>query len=307
MDPIEGPYEFGEEPPWELMGWLPDQVEEAQLKCAKHFVDFRMFDTPLPLPPPPIWELTKSINNGDHLPTFRQAIGDCVAAAIRQAGARLQVADIVARFQEEEFKPWFVPFIYGISRVQIGGGQIDGDGSTGAWGAAAVKQYGVLFDHDLEVPPYSADVARGWGVPPGPPEIHIVRAAFRPVKTTARLITIHQIRDALCNYHPITIASMRGFKMQPVDRDGFHVFVPEGEWPHQMALLAWMDEPFRAAYRLNSWGPNAHGTPLNGEPPGGAWCTAECIESELLKRETEVFAYSGFAGFPSAPNRGLIT
>jgi len=306
MDPIEGPYEFGDQPPRELMGWLPEQVAEAQVKCARYFVDFRMLDTPRPQPPPPIWTLTKRINKGDHLPTFRQKIGDCIGAGIRQTGARLQVADIAARFQEEVLRPWFVPFIYGISRVQIGRGQIDGDGSTGAWGAAAVKQYGVLFDDDTDVPLYSADVGRTWGRPPGPPETHIRTAASRPVKSTARLTTIHQIRTALCNYHPITIASMRGFKMQPVNRDGFHVFVPEGTWPHQMALLAWMDEPFQAAYRLNSWGPNPHGTPLNDEPPGGAWCTADCIEEELQARETEVFTYSGFAGFPTAPNRGLI-
>ncbi len=306
MAEINGPFEFGDEPPRELMGWLPEQVAEAQVKCARYFVDFRMLDTPSPQPPPPIWTLTKKINNGNHLPTFKQAIGDCVAAAIRQAGARLQVADIVARFQEEVFRPWFPPFIYGISRVQIGGGQIDGDGSTGAWGAAAVQRYGVLFDDDDYVPKYSAHIARGWGVPPGPPSQHLPTAASRPVKSTARLTTIHQIRTALCNYHPVTIASMRGFKMKPVDRDGFHVFVPEGTWPHQMTLLAWMDEPFKAAYRLNSWGPDAHGQPLNDEPAGGAWCTAACIEQELRGRETEVFAYSGFAGFPSAPNRGLI-
>jgi len=306
MNTIPGPYKFGVNPPRHLMGWLEEQVPKATEEGKEFQTDFKIINAPSPQIPPPIWTLTKQINNGRHLPTFEQAIGDCVAAGIRHAGARLQVAEIVAGYQEEVLRPWYVPFIYGISRVQIGGGQIDGDGSTGAWGAAAVQRYGVLFDHDDQVPEYSAAVAREWGRRPGPPGAHILTATNRLVKATSRLGTIAQVREALCNYYPITVASSQGFKMEPVERDGFHVFVPSGTWMHQMALIAWMDEPFSAAYRLNSWGPDAHGTPLNDEPPGGAWCTAEILEKELACSSCEFYTYSNFEGYPSAPNRGLI-
>jgi len=306
MNTIPGPYKFGFEPPRHLMGWLKPEVEKAIEEGDKFQSPFEIINQSNPQVPPPIWTLTKSINNGQHLPTFEQAIGDCVAAGIRHAGARLQVAEIVAQYQEEVLRPWYVPFIYGISRVQIGGGQIDGDGSTGTWGAAAVKRYGVLFDQDFDVPKYSAAVAREWGRRPGPPAKHLIRAAPRTVLTTSRLRSIDQVREALCNYYPITVASSQGFKMEPVERDGFHIFVRSGTWMHQMALIAWMDEPFPAAYRLNSWGPHAHGTPLNDEPPGGAWCTANVLEEELTWRDTEVYTYSNFEGYPSAPNRGLI-
>lgn len=306
MNPISGPFKFGHDPPKHLMGWLEDKAPAAGERFAKYQDPFLIKNNPSPPPPPPIWTLTKKINNGKHLPTFEQLIGDCVAAGLSQAGARLQVAEISAEYQEEILRPWFVPFIYGISRVQIGGGQIDGDGSTGTWGAAAVKQYGVLFDDDQNVPKYSAAIGRSWGRQPGPPAQHLFQAQDRPVKTTARLRRTDQIREALCNYYPVTIASARGFKMAPVRRDGFHVFVPSGTWMHQMSLIAWMDKPFQAAYRLNSWGPDAHGTPLNDEPPGGAWCTAECLAEELAWQSTEVYTYSNFEGFPSAPNRGLI-
>lgn len=306
MNTTPGPFKYGNEPPRHLMGWLPDQVTEASEKTANLQTPFAIKGPPPPQPPPPIWTYSKQLNNGNHLPTFDQQIGDCVAAGLAQAGARLQVAEIALGYQEEVLKPWFVPFIYGISRVQIGGGQLDGDGSTGAWGAAAVKQYGVLFDTDPGVPKYSAAIGRTWGRPPGPPEVHQSEAQARPVKTTSRLANTSKIREALCNYYPITIASSRGFKMQPINRDGFHVFVPSGTWMHQMSLIAWMDEPFQAAYRLNSWGPDAHGTPLNGEPPGGAWCTIECLERELGWSDTEVYTYSTFEGFPSIPNLGLI-
>jgi len=305
MKDIKGPFKFGPNPPRHLMGWLEEQVPKASEEYADILTPFVIAGLPPPYPPPPIWTLTKQINNGNHLPTLEQAIGDCVAFGVAQAGARLQVAEIVSLHQAEILKPWFPPFIYGISRVQIGDGQIDGDGSTGAWGAAAVADYGVLFTDDDQVPKYSASVARTWGDPPGPPAKHIYTAHSRPVETIARLESLDQIRDALCNYHPITIASSRGFKMIPIERDGFHVFVPSGTWMHQMSLIAWMNDPFPAAYRLNSWGPDAHGTPLNDEPPGGAWCTAECLGDELANRNTEVYAYSDFEGFPSAPARGL--
>jgi len=306
MRTIPGPYKFGLVAPRNLMGWLQEQVPKAKEDCAALQTDFKIINPHSPIVPPPIWTLTKQINNGKHLPTFEQAIGDCVAAAIRHVGARLQVAEIVAQYQEEVLRPWYAPFIYGTSRVQIGGGQIDGDGSTGTWGAAAVKQYGVLFDQDDKVPTYSAAIAREWGRRPGPPAVHILRAANRLVKTTSRLTKLDQLRDALCNYYSVTVASSQGFDMQPIERDGFHVFKPTGTWMHQMALIAWMDEPFQAAYRLNSWGPDAHGTPLNDEPPGGAWCTTDVLEKELACSNCEFYTYSNFDGYPSAPNRGLI-
>ena len=306
-EPIKGPFEFGDEPPKHLMGWRPELVDVAMKEVQKDFSHYDGLEQSIPPVPTPIWELTKKINNGRHLPTLRQETGDCVGTGVAQVGARLQVAEIATLFQEEILKTWCSAFIYGISRVQIGGGRIPGPGSTGAWGAAAVKQYGVLFDDDPGVPEYSGRLADDWGERPGPPERFQKLAADNKVKTIAPIVAIGDLRDALCNYHGITVASMRGFEMKPIEREGYHVFVPEGTWPHQMALLAWMDEPFQAAYRLNSWGPDAHGSPLRGEPPGGAWCTMDCLEEELAQTNHEFFAYSKFEGFPSAADRGILS
>jgi len=299
--PIKGPFEFGDEPPKHLCGWRPDLVDHAAKQCRHLFTDFDHPEKEIPKVPRPVWELTKLINNGHHLPTFRQETGDCVAAGLAQAGARLQVAEIATLYQEELLRLWYVPFIYGISRVQIGGGQIPGPGSTGAWGAAAVKQYGILFDSDPDVPTYTGQTSDRWGEPPGPPANFLPVAADNLVESAAPLTTIEQVREALCNYYPITIASSQGFRMKPIEHDGYHVFAPSGTWNHQMALIAWMDTPFAAAYRLNSWGPNAHGTPLNDEPPGGAWCTIDVLEHELRQSDTEVYTYSKFSGFHQPP------
>ena len=305
-EPISGPYKFGRQHPPQLFGWRPDLVQQAEGDTIKFQSPFHAPPAATENPPPPIWTLTKKLNNGNHLPTVEQGTGDCVAAGLAQAGARLQVADIAARFQEEQLLPWHIAYIYGISRVQIGGGNIPGPGSTGAWGAAAVNKYGVLFNTDAGAPAYSGSLSDRWGEPPGPPVPFQELAEDNIVQQFARLTSIAELREALVNYHPVTIASMQGFKMEPIIREGYHVFQPEGQWPHQMCLLAWMDEPFQAAYRLNSWGPDAHGTPLRGEPPGGAWCTADVLEKELACSHCELFTYSLFDGFPAAVDRGLL-
>lgn len=305
-DQIPGPYVFGNTPPHHLMGWRPEAVPTETRMLAEGHSDYPYDVQPAPKVPAPIWTHTLKINSGKHLPTFRQETGDCVAAGLAQTGARLQVAEIATLYEEERLKLWHVPYIYGISRVQVGGGSIPGPGSTGTWGAAAVREYGVLFTDDPNAPAYNGGLSDRWGEVPGPPQEFQDLAHDNPVKTTAKLQTIDQVKHALCNYYPLTIASYQGFDMQPREHQGYHVWVPSGYWSHQMCLIAWMSDPFPAAYRLNSWGADAHGTPLNGEPPGGAWCHAEDIAKEMTDRNVEVYAYSHFEGFPSAADRGLL-
>lgn len=232
------------------------------------------------------------------------AISNCVSFGCAQAGQYMSAFEVAWRGQEEEFKRWYPPYIYGMSRCapDLGNGRLgNGDGSTGAWGAGALQKYGVLFADDAGVPAYSGSVAKQWGRS-GPPREFQELAKDNPVKSCAKLSSVNEIRDALINYHPCTIASMRGFEMQPVNVQGFHVFKPSGSWPHQMCLLAWMDSPFAAAYRLNSWGMSSHGNPLNGEPAGGAWNRSEDLERELKSGDVEVYALSAFEGFPGRAN-----
>ncbi len=304
--PINGPYEFGDKPPRHLMGWMPERPatipENAYPAIAapptdrpgkkKTFV--------------PIWEVVKLYNYGEHLPTLKQEIGDCVGVGLAQAGQYLAVDQISAGYQEEIYHPWNGSYIYGISRVQIGGGSIPGEGSRGEWGAAAVQHYGVLFTDDTAMPPYSGATSTQWGNRPGPPASAIKLAADNKVITAEKLKNVAAIRDALLERRMVTIASMRGFAMKPYNKNGFHVFRPEGSWPHQMCLLAWMDQPFQAAYRMNSWGSAAHGTPLRGEPPGGAWNLRTDLQAELRDPRIEIYAYDTFRGDADAANHELI-
>ena len=289
--------------PFELMGWLGPEVAEPEFeRLQDEFIPFEIIGADGPTPAreqPFVWDFAKRINGGQHLPTYHQQVGDCVSMGAAQSGNYLTTYEMYRERKQEEMKLWYPPFIYGTSRVQVGGSRIHGDGSTGAWAAVAMSKYGILFTDDEGVPAYSGDVAREWGRS-GPPQQFLTKASTRIVHSAARLNSVAEIREALLNYHMVTIASGRGFQMQPVDYRGFKVFKPSGGWGHQMALIGWRDTPFAGAYRLNSWGSGAHGAPAHDEPPGGAWNLADDLEHELKQYKVELYALSIFDGFPKA-------
>lgn len=304
--PIPGPYKFGDRPPYHLMGYLTNTTTPDEAHLAETYPPLLRSTVQATTPPMPPWTIVKKHNHGYHLPTVDQKTGDCVAAAIAQVLQYLTALQILTRYNEQIYHPAHISYIYGISRVQIGGGRIPGPGSTGAWGAAAVKEYGCLFTDDPGAPRYSAALSNRWGETPGPPN------AMQQIAVDNKLLGIRQlngtdsIRSALSNRELVTIASGRGFRMKPYEEQGFHVFQPSGGWPHQMSFLAWMDKPFQAAYRFNSWGPDAHGTPLQGEPPGGAWNLREDISNEITRYNPEIYAFSLFNADPDDPNHQLV-
>lgn len=244
-----------------------------------------------------LWDFARKVTGGRHLPTYDQQIGDCVSMGAANAVNYLACMEIARLGDRERFRPAYQPWIYGISRVQVGKGRIRGDGSIGAWAAEGVKRFGVLAADEERVPPYSGAIARRWGNPPGPPKEFFDEAAPHIVKTTAPVRSYADVRDALLNGYPVTVASMQGFRMRPAIDKGKHWGVPAGEWAHQMAFIGVDDDPKRpGAYCLNSWGESAHGPPADDAPPGGFWVDAEVVER--MVRQDDSFAFSQFDGFP---------
>lgn len=313
---VGGPYEFGENPPVELMGWAGPAwanwawnqlatatYEDRQGVQRPHFVTLQDLLASVPQGVeslPFIWEFEKQLNSGRCLPTLKQLIGDCVSFGATQAAWRQQVFLRAWLGYEINVRQPYPPWIYGTSRVQIGGGQLgNSDGSLGSWAVAAMQKYGVLWADDQGVPPYSGSVAKQWGKRPGPPQELFPLASDNLLVRVAPVTNVNDLRTMLKAKHPCTVASNRGFKMQPINRGGYHVFVPSGNWAHQMCWLDWCDENGGMAYRLNSWGEDAHGQPLNGEPAGGAWNLATDIEQEFkTQRDMEVFALQMIVGDP---------
>lgn len=258
------------------------------------------------------WDLERRLHAQGKLPfelipTHTQDTGDCVAAGLAGTGQKLQVLEIALGGQEEQFRRWDVPWIYAVSRNQIGGG-MRGAGSTGAWGARAVNEYGVLFADDPGVPPYSGRSDR-WGSQRHAGDIaSAVYAEFAPVAKDnpveiTRLTTIEEMVEALEGGMLLTIASYQGFRV--TEHAGLHVYYPHGRWMHQMHITDLRRDPELMFYRLNQWGP-AHTAPLNNETPGGAWNLASDLDRELSGGGVVVYGYWQFSGHPGEPDHHLI-
>lgn len=235
---------------------------------------------------------------GHHLPNYPQEIGDCVSFGAKNAVEYLQCSEMMIRGPPRSFRPVYPPYIYGTSRVQIGKGKLRGDGSVGAWAARAVQQYGVLAADESKVPKYAGSVAKDWGRS-GPPEWAIDAAKEFLVRTVAQVNSADDVRDAICNGYPVTIASNFGSRDFD-EKDGRRVARGNGSWNHQMCIIAYDGDEKSGVdyfYVINSWGEKAHPAPLQGEPPGGFWITrAQC---EKIVAQDDSFAFSGFDGFPA--------
>lgn len=243
-----------------------------------------------------LWTFSQAVLDGQHIPNIAQQTGDCVSFAAANAVMYLQAKQLALDRRHEQFRPIFPPHIYGGSRVTIGKGQIRGAGSVGAWAAEWVREAGVLRSDIPGVPAYSGRIADEWGRRGVPAEFIEASKPYK-IETVALVRTAKQARDAICNGYPVTIASDFGTKtIKPVD--GRMVATWNGRWLHAMCLIAYDGsgkEPL--FYCLNSWGPNAHPKPLQGEPPGGFWIRFNDVER--IVRQGDSFAYSDFTGFPA--------
>jgi len=291
-------------PPEARFGWAgPEAAKRANDLLRDQFPHFFIKGQTRPTQGQRVclWDASKKVL-GKHLPTLNQQIGDCVSMGTTNAVDYISLCQIAIKGQAEKFRHTYMPYVYGVSRVLIGGQRNSySDGSVGVWAADGVRKYGVLWaDYDdgkgNKVPAYSGDVAKNWGAK-GPPQVFVDYAKQFPIKTTAKVKSYTEARDALGNYYAVTVASNRGFKMNPVLDKGKMWGVPSGSWNHQMCFIAVDDDPARPGlYVLNSWGPDAHGKPAGDEPPGGFWVDAEVCDRML--RQDDSFAYSDLVGFP---------
>lgn len=244
-----------------------------------------------------LWYFTKRVNGGNHIPNVAQQIGDCVSFGNGHACEYAMAAEICMG-ADTRFQRVYKPFLYGTGRVQVGGGRIRGDGSTGAWQARALEQYGAIAVDEPNVPPYSGSVAKKWGYPPGPP------AEFLPIGkqylAKTKLVTSYDAAcEAIANGWPVAVCSSAGFGKIDVANNRV-----EGSWnttwPHCMCFVAFDDREGRQALCcLNSWGPNAHiaagrYAELDGAPPGSFWVRKADAEKMLRQGDSYAISFNGF-------------
>ena len=295
------------EPPAHLMGWDEAGSQSDAAKAikatlpkfkisgaAKDSAGAKVF----------LWHAAKQVL-GREFETNRQEIGDCVSFGSKHAAEFLQFVAI-ASGEAVEFKPIFSPYHYATGRVLVGRNQIRGpDGSVGAWQQEAVTKYGVIPADTDGLPAYSAAVARAWATRK-PDQKYIDAGRLHLVQTTAQINSYEEARDALANSYPVVVCSNRGFEMQPRVHEGKHWGVPAGQWAHCMVFIG-VDDTVMAPrfagggkgglYCLNSWGPDAHGSPAGDEPAGGFWVSSTVATSML--RQDDSYAYSNLQGFPA--------
>lgn len=247
--------------------------------------------------PQVVYDVGVADQHHSFLPNFVGA-HNCVSMGAANVVNYLQCMQIIKEGKNQIYHPAYQPYIYGISRVQIGGGRLgNGDGSIGAWAAEGMKRYGVLRADFSGVAPYSGSVAKKWGARPGPPTNFIAEAKQYLVKTYSQVNSYEDVIEALYNGYPVTVASNRGFKMAPRVDKGKSWGIPSGSWAHQMCFPAFDDDSRRpGCYLLNSWGASAHGTPADDAPPGGFWIDADVVTA--MCRQDDSFAFSQFEGFP---------
>lgn len=247
-----------------------------------------------------LWDAVLQLR-GEHLPNVPQQIGDCVSWGAANAVNYLQAVQII-RGPPAEFHPAFPPWIYGAGRVWVGkshGSHFRGDGLVGAYAAEALQIHGCLRADHPKCPPYDGAIARQWGAS-GPPEWAKEVAKANLVQSIAQVNSAKEAMDSIAGAHcPVTIASSWWGTTDIPVVNGRRVARRTTSWAHQQCLIAYDGsgaEPL--FYCLNSWGPNAHPAPLQGEPPGGYWIRWRDVDR--ICSEGDSWAISSFNGFPAA-------
>ena len=246
-----------------------------------------------------LWRFAKLCNNGKHIPTWRQESGDCVSMGWSNAIAYRQGYQIIQEGRFEKLEIPFPPYMYGISRVQVGKRQLGrGAGSIGAWAGQGSQGYGVVNVSQVTKLgiKYSGKLADKYGWE-GPPEQLITLGKKHRVNQISQVKSWEDARDALAYGFPVTIASNVGFEGGYYDKDGKRFLRPAGKWPHQMCLIGMDDRPGheKGAYCINSWGVDAHPKPIGDEPPGGFWIDWQTVQR--ITSQGDSWAYSDFDGF----------
>lgn len=200
--------------------------------------------------------------------------------------------------------------VYALSRVEIGGGQISGDGSVGAWAAKALMDFGLMFRKVYTVGSNTADltkendeIACRWGAPGvGLPNWMEPIAKEHPVKDVALVDNFDDASDILGSDRVIAVCSNQGFTMR---RQANGVCAPSGSWPHCML--------FRGILVLkggrivvpcqNSWDDYLGGTlDVETENDGTVTIPEGCflVDAEVanrMLRAKDSFAMDGAVGF----------
>jgi hypothetical protein len=252
-----------------------------------------------------MWKAEQTVL-GRLLKAHDQTIGDCVSHGKTRAMKDLRfIAMALANMKMPDLIDYATEPTYAFSRVEVGGGRISGDGSTGAWGAEAVTKYGMLERKkypSVDLTTYSGQLAKRWGSPRSgvPDELEPI-ARERIAKISSLIVTDDELMAAAYNWYPMSFCSNQGFTEQ---RDQWGFCDPRGSWAHCMAgrglgLFRRGSNNVMAVPIQQSWGTksprgNTKATLATGEevelPEGCFLVELDVVVSRMLRvRDSYVF------------------
>jgi hypothetical protein len=260
-------------------GWAGPEVAKAAYDQVKgELPKFAIAGDDDPTRRAALWEAVLSVY-GEHLKTTRQPSNDCVGASYGQAVQYLLAQQAAKDFNATGVKYIYVPYHFACGRnaPEAGKGQFGRNpaGSCGVWQAKAGTIYGVLPADTEGLPQYSQAVVDSWAIKM-PAAQWIEQGKLHVVRTIARAESTEDVRKALQNGYPVTIASNWGGMATPpiVEVGGVKMRLNRhaASWSHQMCVIGYQScAGKKFFYILNSWGPDYHGAPAADEPPGGFW------------------------------------
>jgi hypothetical protein len=245
---------------------------------------------------------------GHPYPGTHQLTGSCVGAGGGNALATIIFADAVLRNEPEQIVIpfWLLP--YGRSRFYLGD-RSPGEGSQGSTFAKAVREDGTLDARMTGLPSFvnedglvwGEDTEYSWSDGDASQTMDLLPQSKKHlVKTTAECRSANDVREAIKNGYPVTIASTWGGQMQCRTQGDPPVLLNDrsGTWNHQMSVHNWWNHPSlnEIFWIQNQWG-DAHGSDPAGGPLGGFWVAAEHID--WICNSGEVYAFSQWDGFPA--------
>lgn len=298
--------------PPELLGVTPEQIAAGR---AAYAAFPRAFQADVGDKPDNsranvrLWELVRSVDVpgkplGQDFGCGPQQTGDCVSWG--GAGAKsIVICKQVHKGQRPASEAgWvFTGYEYGVCRVNSGKSRLPCH-EAGAFPdvyAMQGKDFGYLLAVVDKCPPYTGKLAKQWGCTGAPAEwvkIAKTRAGgdAYPIRST------DELRDAICNGYPCTIAVSfcPGNKFTKDGRGCLNWNGPN-QGGHQMYVAGYDGSlgPGREYFYIqNSHGPDAEATcePQQGEPFGGFWITMKTAERWVAEGST--WAISDVAGFP---------
>ena len=305
---------FQAQPSWNIVGdyygWIPpeartDEVKAAHAEAVAEMPTWELVGDDWGVEKAFFWEISKRANGGNHLPTLYQKTGSCVGNGEWCVAMHLSAFEIVRLGQQEELKTIFMPYHYGRGRYHSGF-RGRGEGSIGSGQAKAVREDGVIANDFAGLPQpedqggltWGASVEMEWSAGDRIAAQYLAEGRKHPIKSTAQVNNAADVKAAICNGYPVTIASNWGGQMNPPVKDGVRLNSRVTRWNHQMAIIGYWKHPSHGDifYIQNSWGRNAHPACPSGAPPGGFWVKAS--EVDYITSQDDSFAHSDIQGFP---------